>query len=109
PALASVPGGPTGNYGHMDQQAGLRWVQRNIGQFGGDPDNVTIAGESAGALSVLLHLVSDGSRGLFHQAIVQSGSFALKQHSLAEGETFGQTFATSVDCSDQSAECLRNV
>jgi len=109
PALASVSGGPSGNYGHMDQQAALRWVQRNIGRFGGDPDNVTIAGESAGALSVLLHLVSDGSRGLFHQAIVQSGSFALKQQSLAAGETFGQTFATSVDCPNQTAECLRQV
>jgi len=111
PALASVPGGPSGNYGHMDQQAALRWVQHNIGRFGGDPHNVTIAGQSAGALSVLVHLVSDGSRGLFHKAIVQSGSFALKQQSLAEGEAFGQTFAADVDvgCSDQTAECLRKV
>jgi len=108
PALASRPGGPSGNYGHMDQQAALRWVQHNIGRFGGDEDNVTIAGESAGALSVLVHLVSRGSRGLFDRAIVQSGSFALTQQSLAEGEAFGQTFATSAGCPDQSAECLRN-
>jgi para-nitrobenzyl esterase len=111
PALASVPGGPSGNYGHMDQQAALRWVKRNIGKFGGDEDNVTIAGESAGALSVLVHLVSDGSRGLFHKAIVQSGSFALTQQSLAAGEAFGQAFAANekVGCSNQTAECLRNL
>jgi para-nitrobenzyl esterase len=111
PALASVSGGPTGNYGWMDQQAALRWVQRNIRRFGGNPDNVTIAGQSAGALSVLMHLVSDGSRGLFHKAIVQSGSFALTQQSLATGEAFGQAFAASpnVGCQDQTAECLRSL
>jgi para-nitrobenzyl esterase len=109
PALASRPGGPAGNYGWMDQQAALRWVQRNIAQFGGDPQNVTIAGQSAGGLSVLAQLVSPGSRGLFQRAIVQSGAFALTQPSLADAEAFGESFATSVHCSDQSADCLRGV
>ena len=79
PALASRPGGAAGNYGLMDQQAALRWVQRNIAQFGGDPDNVTIAGQSACGLSVLAQMVSPGARGLFQRAIVQSGTFALNQ------------------------------
>jgi para-nitrobenzyl esterase len=109
PALASRPGGPSGNYGLMDQQAALRWVQHNIPSFGGDPHNVTIAGQSAGGLSVLAQLVSPGSRGLFQKAIVESGSFALTQQSLASAEAFGQTFATSVGCPDQTAQCLRSV
>jgi para-nitrobenzyl esterase len=102
PALASRPGAPTGNYGLMDQQAALRWVQANIGRFGGNPHNVTIAGESAGGLSVLDQLVSPGARGLFQRAIVESGAFAPTQRSLATEEAIGTDFVTRAGLADQS-------
>lgn len=66
-------GEPLGNYGHMDQIALLRWVQRNISAFGGDPSNVTLFGESAGGGSVLALMTAPMAGSLFHKAIIQSG------------------------------------
>jgi para-nitrobenzyl esterase len=106
-ALASHPGGSSGNYGLMDQQAALRWVQANIGQFGGNPRNVTLSGESSGGLSVLSQLVSADARGLFSRAIVESGTYDLTQATLATAETAGQAFAAQVGCANQTASCLR--
>jgi para-nitrobenzyl esterase len=93
----------------MDQQAALRWVQRNIRAFGGDRRKVTIAGESAGGLSVLAHVASPRARGLFARAIVQSGAYGLTQTPLEEAEAAGEAFAARAGCVSQTAACLRDL
>ena len=74
PDLTSEGKGASGNYGLMDQIAGLQWVKRNIAPFGGDPGNVTIAGQSAGSMSVALLQQSPMVKGLFHRIVGMSGS-----------------------------------
>lgn len=73
-----------GNAGMKDQVFALRWVKENIAKFGGDPDNVTIFGESAGSGAVTLHMLSPMSKGLFHKVIAQSG-VAIQDWSIARG------------------------
>ena len=111
PALdAEDPRGASGNYGLQDQQLALRWVKRNIESFGGDPDNVTVFGESAGGISVLYHLVSPDAAGLFQRAIVESSNDALSVP-LAQAEAIYAPIVAALGCGGaaDTAACLRAV
>ncbi len=97
PALtAESPHHASGNYTMLDHQAALRWVRDNIAQFGGDPDNITVFGQSAGSANTNYLLTSPLARGLFHRAIQQSGSGIRDMPTRAEAEKAGERFATSI-------------
>jgi para-nitrobenzyl esterase len=105
PAL-NAEGHAYANYGLMDQQAALHWVQANIAAFGGDSHKVTIFGQSGGATSVLAQLASPAAAGLFQRAIVQSGT-RIAPYTQHEALAAGEAFAAAAGCPDQSAQCLR--
>jgi para-nitrobenzyl esterase len=86
-------GGLIANYGNMDQIAGLKWLKANIAAFGGDPNNVTVFGESAGAMATLNMMVSPQAKGLFNRAIVESGFARNTPNTLAEAEANGVKLA----------------
>lgn len=111
PALsAESPAGVSSNYGTLDQIAALNWVQENIASFGGDPDNVTIFGESAGGESVAHLLTSPLASGLFHKAILQSPANSGQMFHLSHpfldypsGEEQGERFAETLGIGDANA------
>ncbi|REE18166.1 carboxylesterase type B [Paraburkholderia sp. BL27I4N3] len=110
PALSAEAGGSSGAYGLLDQQAALRWVKANIANFAGDPSNVTIFGQSSGGVSVVSHVASPSSAGLFAKAAVISGGWYPDTPPLAPAEARGAADATSWGCTGDDAtitRCLR--
>jgi para-nitrobenzyl esterase len=110
PALAAEDASwpTTGNYGLLDQIEAMRWVQRNIAAVGGDPSNVTLFGESAGAASVCMHLLLRESRGLFHRAILESApctGFDLPTREAAEAQSLA--LAEALGCVDEDLDSVR--
>ncbi|XP_050531739.1 juvenile hormone esterase-like isoform X2 [Daktulosphaira vitifoliae] len=104
-----------GNFGLKDQVMALKWVKNNIEYFGGDPNSVTIFGESAGGASVGYHMLSPMSKGLFHKAILQSGTSACRWATPFPGLSRHRTQAVAViagcneDTSEEILECLRSL
>ena len=102
--------GLTGNYGLQDQQLAFHWVRDNVAAFGGNPDEVTIFGESAGAMSVGLHALSvPSSDGLFRGALMESNPLGIPYKTIAQAAPTAAAFAADLGCAGGDLDCLRAV
>ncbi len=104
----NLPGVPP-NIGILDQVAALKWVQENIGVFGGDPDNITIFGESAGALSISILLAIPVARGLFHKAIMESGAAHPRIFGAERAKEGAEDFLKKLRIEKENIDALRGV
>ncbi|CAF5072623.1 unnamed protein product, partial [Rotaria sp. Silwood1] len=114
-ALTDTNGQTIANQGITDQRMAMKWIQDNIGQFGGDKNSITLAGQSGGSYSVCIHIVSPLSAGLFHTGIMESGSCDIPFYMYDKQFAYSITndLASRVGCnmtnSTQQLACLRNV
>lgn len=97
-----------GNFGTMDQRLALKWTQDNIGAFGGNPNGVTIGGQSAGAMSVVSHLQSPNATGLYRYAIIESDPLSLPFHTKESASKNADSFAEYLSCGNNDLACLRS-
>jgi para-nitrobenzyl esterase len=107
---ARNPSVGSGNWAMLDQVAALKWVHHNIRAFGGNPSNVTVAGQSAGGASVCTLLASPKAAGLFQRATIQSAYCGLGERTLPDAQTQGQAFAQQAGCANMVTQlaCLRS-
>lgn len=108
-------GKESGNFGLLDQQMVMQWVKDNAEAFGGNPDNITLFGESAGGMSTGMHILTPSSKGLFNKAIIQSGPFFSQFNiaSRAKADKHGETYVKHLGCDnlqgDELMSCLRDI
>ena len=102
------PRGSTGNYGLLDMLEALRWVRRNIAAFGGNPENITLFGQSAGGMAVCTLMAVAEARTLFHKAIIQSGGCEYVR-TLKQGFAWGEQWAARMGCKADDLACLRQI
>ncbi|XP_069137687.1 crystal protein-like [Argopecten irradians] len=103
----SDSGTARGNYGIRDQRLALEWVKNNIRNFGGDPEQVTLFGQSAGATSVAIHLTSGNAEHLFKRAIIQSAPFSIPFKTYEQALAQGKSFSEALGCSQQDLGCMK--
>lgn len=96
-----------GNYGFMDQRLALQWTKANIAGFGGNPNKVTIAGQSAGAMSVGSHLISPNSKGLFQNSVMESNPLGLPYHTRESAASNANSVFAYLNCPENDIACMR--